>query len=307
MNDSTSVDAASHATIFRQPDRDGFVSSLSRRGFHRVAYVEWGDPASDRVAICVHGLSRQGRDFDVLAAAMADQGWRVICPDLAGRGRSDWLKDPEEYTLPQYANDLMAVIARSGAATVDWVGTSLGGLVGMVLAGQRNSPIGRLVINDIGPYLPWQALNRLATSVRQAPRSYPSMEAVVQHLRTTLAPFGTLSDAEWWHLAEYSVRQEANGTWRKRADPEITAAFRPGLFFNLSLWSYWDAITCPVMVLRGVSSDLLLHSTAVEMGRRGPGAEVREIPNCGHAPALMDPAQVAMITEWLTSVPPDRH
>ena len=289
-----------------RPDREGTVLGISRRGFHRLAYVEWGDPAAKRVAVCVHGLSRQGRDFDVLAATLADQGWRVICPDLAGRGRSDWLTDPEEYTLPQYAMDLTAIIARLGVESVDWIGTSLGGLIGMVLAGQARSPIGRMVINDIGPFLPWQALHRLAASVRGAPRSFPSLDAVVQHIRVTLAPFGTLTDAQWRHLARHSAIQEPDGTWRKRCDPDISAAFRPGLFFNLSLWTYWDAITCPALVLRGAASDLLLETTTHDMARRGPQAEVVEVPGCGHAPALMDPAQVAVIVEWLRSRPARR-
>ncbi|MGI4953868.1 MAG: alpha/beta fold hydrolase [Janthinobacterium lividum] len=307
MNHISSPAPTGADITFREPDRTGSIAGLSRRGFHRVAYVEWGDPAADRVAICVHGLSRQGRDFDVLAAAMADRGWRVICPDLVGRGRSGWLGNPDDYNLPQYAADMAALIARSGATTVDWVGTSLGGLIGMVLAGQPNSPIGRLVINDIGPFLPWQALSRLASTVRNAPKVFPTLSAMEQHLRTTLAPFGNLSDAEWHHLVEHGAVQEPGGAWRKRADPEITAAFRPGLFFNLSLWTYWDAITCPTLVLRGETSDLLLPSTAKDMQRRGPEAELVEIPGCGHAPALMEPSQVSLITDWLDSVPPDRH
>lgn len=235
------------------PDRDGWVSSISKRGFHRIAYVEWGDPASERVAVCVHGLSRQGRDFDVLASAMARQGWRVICPDLVGRGRSGWLREPQEYNLPQYAMDLTAVIARLGVAKVDWIGTSLGGLIGMVLAGQENSPIRKLVVNDVGPFLPWQALHRLANLVRNAPRTFPDLASATNHHRTVLAPFGHLTDGEWEHLARHSMIEAGGGGWRKRADPEITAAFRPGLFFNLSLWSYWDAIRCPALVLRGAA------------------------------------------------------
>lgn len=281
------------------PDRDGWVSSISKRGFHQVAYVEWGDPASERVAVCVHGLSRQGRDFDVLASAMARQGWRVICPDLVGRGRSGWLRDPQEYNLPQYAMDLTAVIARLGVAKVDWIGTSLGGLIGMVLAGQENSPIRKLVVNDVGPFLPWQALHRLANLVRNAPRTFPDLASATNHHRTVLAPFGHLTDGEWEHLARHSMIEAGGGGWRKRADPEITAAFRPGLFFNLSLWSYWDAIRCPALVLRGADSDLLLPSTAKDMTRRGPRADLIEFPRCGHAPALMDKLQVGTVIDWL--------
>ncbi len=282
-----------------RPDRDGWVSSVSKRGFHRIAYVEWGDPASERVAVCVHGLSRQGRDFDVLASAMAGQGWRVICPDLVGRGRSGWLRDPQEYNLPQYAMDLTVLIARLGVATVDWIGTSLGGLIGMVLAGQENSPIRRLVVNDVGPFLPWQALHRLANSVRNAPRVFPDLAAATSHHRAALAPFGQLRDSEWEHLAWHGLIEAEGGGWRKRADPEITAAFRPGLFFNLSLWTYWDAIRCPTLVLRGADSDLLLPSTARDMTRRGPRADLVEFPNCGHAPALMDAQQVGTVINWL--------
>ena len=285
----------------RQPDRHGSVLGVSKHGFHRIAYVEWGDPDAARVALCVHGLSRQGRDFDRLAAALADRGWRVVCPDLPGRGRSDWLANPEDYNLPQYVMDMTVVIAAIGAAEIDWIGTSLGGLVGMVVAGQQRSPVPRLVINDVGPFLPWQALHRLATSVRNAPRQFPELEAAVAYYRRELAPFGDLSDDEWLHLTRYNVAPNADGSWRKLADPEIAAAFRPGWFFNLSLWTYWDAIACPTLVLRGAASDLLLSSTAAEMSRRGPRADIVEIPGCGHAPALLGADQIDIIVNWLAT------
>jgi pimeloyl-ACP methyl ester carboxylesterase len=289
------------------PDRDGHLLGISQQGFHRIAYVEWGNPRSDRVAVCVHGLSRQGRDFDVLAAALASQGWRVVCPDLVGRGRSDWLADPEEYTLPQYAMDMTALIARLGVASVDWIGTSLGGLIGMVIAGQRDAPIRRLVVNDIGPFLPWKALDRLSIAVRDAQRSFASIDDAVARYRKVLAPFGHLSDDEWRHLARHSLIEDAAGDWRLRFDPAITAAFRPGWYFNLSLWSYWDTITCPTLALRGAESDLLLPATAEEMTRRGPKATIVEILGCGHAPALMDDAQIDAVTDWLHATEADRR
>ncbi len=285
--------------VFPQPDRAGSVLSVSKNGFHRVAYVEWGDPASERVALCVHGLSRQGRDFDLLAAHLASQGWRVICPDLVGRGKSDWLRDPEEYNLPQYSIDMTVLIARLGVRKVTWIGTSLGGLIGMVVAGQADTPVAKLVINDIGPYLPWQALHRLASSVRTSPHRFPSYAAALAFYRQSLAPFGQLSDAEWDHLARHNVEELADGSYRKYADPEITAAFKPGWYFNLSLWSMWDAIKCPVYGLRGVASDLLPASISAEMGRRGPRAVMVDVAGCGHAPALMDDDQIALITGWL--------
>ena len=281
------------------PDREGSWLGISRRGFHRLAYVEWGDPAAERVALCVHGLSRQGRDFDHLAAALAGRGWRVVCPDLVGRGRSDWLRDPDEYTLPQYAMDMTGLIARLNVPRVDWVGTSLGGLIGMVLAGQAKSPVARLVVNDIGPYLPWSALHRLANTVRTAPHHFPSLEAATAYFRGSLAPFGPLDDAHWHHLARHSVVEAPEGGWRKLFDPDIIASFRSGLFFNLSLWNYWDAITCPTLLLRGVHSDLLLASTAHEMQRRGPRPDLIEFSGVGHAPALMDPAQIEVVASWL--------
>jgi pimeloyl-ACP methyl ester carboxylesterase len=219
------------------PDREGSVFGISQHGFHRIAYVEWGDPRSKRVAMCVHGLSRQGRDFDCLAAALAAQGWRVICPDLVGRGRSDWLRDSEEYTLPQYAMDMTALIARLGVESVDWIGTSLGGLVGMVMAGAPRSPVRRLVVNDIGPFLPWQALHALADAVREAPRTFASLDVAVVYYRRRMAPFGHLSDDEWLHLARHSLTENEDGTWRVLSDPAITAAFRPGWYFNLTLWN----------------------------------------------------------------------
>lgn len=284
---------------FPQPDRAGSVLSVSKNGFHRVAYVEWGDPASERVALCVHGLSRQGRDFDRLAAHLAARGWRVICPDLVGRGQSDWLRDPEEYNLPQYTVDMAVLIARLGVTKVTWIGTSLGGLIGMVVAGQADTPVSKLIVNDIGPFLPWQALHRLASSVRNSPTTFTSFPAAIAFYRQSLAPFGNLSDDEWDHLARYNVAVLPDGSCRKFADPEITAAFKPGWYFNLSLWSTWDSIRCPVYGLRGTESDLLSPAIANEMSRRGPRAEIVDIPDCGHAPALMADDQIALITGWL--------
>lgn len=285
--------------ITRAPDRRGFVTGISKHGFHRIAYVEWGDPATPRVAICVHGLTRQGRDFDPLAAALADRGWRVICPDLVGRGQSGWLRHPEEYALPQYAMDMTTLIARAGVEKVSWIGTSLGGLIGMVMAGQERSPVERLVINDIGPFLPWQAMMRIGNDIRNAPTSFASYDSAVALYRKVLAPFGKLSDPEWDHLVRHSVRRDPDGKWRALCDPGIAAVFRPVFLYNLSLWSYWDAISCPTLVLRGAESDLLLRSTASEMTRRGPRADLVEFADCGHAPALLDRQQIDVVADWL--------
>ena len=281
-----------------EPRQAAFVG-ISTRGFHRIAYTEWGEPSSPRVVVCVHGLSRQGRDFDRLAVALARDGYRVLCPDLVGRGRSDRLRNPDEYALPQYCMDMTALVARSGVASVDWIGTSLGGLISMVLAGQAASPVRRLVVNDIGPFMPWSALHRLGSNLRSAPADFADFAAAEAYYRTVLAPFGELGDAEWRHLTEHSVERGPDGRYRMLCVPMFARAFRTGLLYNLSLWRYWDGIRCPTLVLRGEPSDLLLEGTAAEMARRNPRAEVVEIPGCGHAPSLLDADQIAIIVGWL--------
>lgn len=279
--------------------RHGFVLGMSKKSFHKIAYTEWGPAQSKRVVVCVHGLSRQGRDFDHLAVALAAQGYRVVCPDLPGRGRSDWLKDPEEYGLPQYCNDLTVLLAKVGAEQVDWVGTSLGGLIGIVMAGMARSPVKRLVVNDVGAYLPWSALYRIGSYLRQAPKEFADLAAADSYFRSTLAPFGALSDEAWAHLTAHSIEPMANGRYRMLCDPGIAQAFRGSLFYNLSLWRYWDVITCPTLLLRGAASDLLQRDTAMEMTKRGPRATLVEIEGVGHAPALLDADQIRIVTDWL--------
>lgn len=281
------------------PFRTGHVLSVARQHFHRIAYTEWGSPEAERVVLCVHGLTRQGRDFDPLAARLAGQGYRVVCPDLVGRGRSGRLHNADDYALPQYVVDMTVLLARLGAAQVDWVGTSLGGLTGMVMAGMADSPIRSLLINDIGPFVPWAALRRIGDYLQVAPKDLPSLEAAEAYLRDILAPFGSLTDAQWRHLTEHSVTTGPEGGLRLHYDPGIAEAFRLGRVYNVSLWSYWDAITCPTLVLRGESSDLLPAGTARDMTRRGPKAELVEIPGCGHAPALLDEEQIALVADWL--------
>ncbi|MBV9656253.1 MAG: alpha/beta fold hydrolase, partial [Acetobacteraceae bacterium] len=226
--------------------RQDSVLSLSRQGFHRVAYTEWGDPASAKVVFCVHGLTRQGRDFDPLAMALARRGYRVFCPDLVGRGRSDWLRDPDDYALPQYATDMTVLLARTGVKSVNWIGTSLGALVGMVVASQSASPVRRMVVNDIGPFVPHTALHRLGLNLRAMPKRLANYEAAEAYFRDVLAPFGELDDAGWRLLTEHSIRRQEDGSYRMLCDPGIARAFRPALFYNVSMWRHWDAIEAPV-------------------------------------------------------------
>jgi pimeloyl-ACP methyl ester carboxylesterase len=266
-----------------------------------MSYTEWGAPSAERVAICVHGLTRQGRDFDALAVALGGCAYRVICPDLVGRGRSDWLAHPEDYEMPQYVGDMVTLLARSGAREIDFIGTSLGGMIGIHLAALAGAPIRRLVVNDIGPFLPWQALDRIATYLQRLPKSsFPNWSAVEAYFREILAPYGALGEQERLHLAQHSVQRDEAGGYRLRVDPAIERTFRPVKFWNVTMWEYWDAIRCPVLILRGAHSDLLTREVAKAMTRRGPKATLVEFPDCGHAPALLNDRQTGAVVRWLT-------
>ena len=287
-----------------QPERSGHVLGLSMSGFHETTYVEWGPADAEHVVVCVHGLTRQGRDFDHLAAHLAARGVRVVCPDLVGRGRSGWLRDPKNYTIPQYCSDMNALIARTGAAKVDWVGTSLGGLIGLGLAGFAGHPIRRLIINDIGPTIPADGLLRIGRYVAAMPSGFASLEETEAYLREVLAPFGSLSDDHWRHLARHSVRfDEAEGRHVTLCDPGIVQAFYAPERASAHLWSYWDAIDVPTLVVRGADSDLLPSYLAREMTRRNPNAILHDVPGCGHAPTLSTPDQIETVAAFLLNDP----
>jgi pimeloyl-ACP methyl ester carboxylesterase len=276
--------------------RDESVRSIGRHGYHRIAFRDWGDPAAP-IVFCVHGLSRNSRDFDPLARVLASNR-RVVCPDIVGRGHSDWLADPSDYHLIQYNLDMMVLAARVGAESFDWIGTSLGGLMGIVLAGVPNSPIRRLVINDIAPEVPTVALQRLALYLG-ADRRFPDMKAVEGHLRETLAPFGPMTDADWRRMAETSVRASGDG-YRLAYDPGIAHNFRRfWLPIHANLWRYWDQITCPVLILRGTESDFLTTLLLERMLRRLPHAEVVEFDGVGHTPTLNATKQITPVVNWL--------
>lgn len=278
--------------------KTGSFLGLGVHGFHRVAYVEWGEASAPRTVLCVHGLTRNGRDFDRLASVLA-QRWRVACPDIVGRGRSDWLPDPAGYGYPQYLADMNALIARLDVASVDWIGTSMGGLIGMMLAALPNSPIRRLVLNDVGPFIPRAALERIALYVGLNP-TFDSVGELETHLRKVHEPFGPLTDSDWRHLALQGYRRLDDGQFGLAYDPGIANAFK-GKIADVDLWPVWDAIACPVLVLRGARSDLLLAETAAEMSRRGPQAKVVEIAEAGHAPGLMSTDQINLLRDWLAS------
>jgi pimeloyl-ACP methyl ester carboxylesterase len=265
-------------------------------GDYSLSYAQWGSPGAARTIICVHGLTRNGRDFDHLAAVLQDQA-RVICPDMVGRGLSDPLGNPEYYALPTYVAHMLQMLDKLSLGEVDWVGTSMGGLIGMGVAAS-GAPIRRLVLNDIGPFITKTALERINLYLG-ASLSFATLEALEAHLREIHAGFGPLSDAEWRHLAEHSASRREDGTFRLSYDQRLGEPMKRGPIEDVDLWPVWDQIHCPVLVLRGTESDLLLAETAAEMTRRGPGAEVIEINGTGHAPALMAKDQIAIVRDWL--------
>jgi pimeloyl-ACP methyl ester carboxylesterase len=278
--------------------RQRYVKCASPRGLHWIAYREWGDPDNARVLVCVHGLTRCARDFDALAAKLCDR-YRVVCPDVAGRGESEWLADPMLYQLPQYLSDMVTLIARLDVEQVEWLGTSMGGLIGMALAALPGTPVTRLVVNDAGPVIAKASLERLAAYVGMAP-AFPDLATAEQYVRAVSATFGPHSDAEWRFLTEVVVRENPDGSLRMHYDPKLAEPFRKNMpEKDMELWALWDAIRCPTLVLRGAQSDLLTRETCAQMHGRGPKAKVVEIPGVGHAPTLMHADQIRIVEEFL--------
>ena len=281
--------------------REGTVQCVSETGFHRMAYVEWGDPANRDVLLCVHGLTRCGRDFDELARAMSDR-YRVVCPDIVGRGRSDWLTNKHLYAPAQYCADIVALLARLEAETLHWVGTSMGGLIGMVMAALPGSPLRRLVLNDAGPVFSAASLARIGETLGKAPR-FDSLAQAEAFVRFVSQPFGPLTDAQWHHLTVHTVRQADDGKFDFRYDPGLAVTFQDNLAAtggkDLELWPVYEAIRCPTLLLRGAESDVLSRDVAAAMSQRGPRAQLIEFAGIGHAPVLMEADQIAPIREFL--------
>lgn len=273
------------------------VLGLGASAVHRLAYVAWGSHENPDLLFCAHGLTRTGRDFDYVAAALEDR-YQIVCPDVLGRGASDWSDDSADYNNLQYVADALVVFARTGGESMDWLGTSMGGLMGMILASLPGTPVKRLILNDIGPVVPKAALERIGEYVGGDPR-FDDIDAAEQYYRTVHAPFGKLSDEQWRHLTRHSVRRADDGGYALGYDPKIAEAFKALPDQDIEMWDIWDRIEAPVLVLRGVESDLLLPGVAEAMTKRGPKAELIEFPDCGHAPALMDPAQIAVVRDWL--------
>jgi len=278
------------------------VRCLSPSGLHTVAYKEWGDPHNTKVLVCVHGLTRVSGDFDTLAKALCGE-YRVICPDIAGRGMSEWLRNPVDYDIPQYVSDMVSLLAQVHADTVDWVGTSMGGLIGIGLAAKPGHPIRKLVLNDIGPGMESGALVRIADYVGQ-PLLFPTLQAGVEYIRSIAGAFGPHTDEEWQKLAEDVLVQTKDGQWTRHHDLAMAPSFKRVYDTEVhktqeQTWKEYDAITCPTLLIRGGDSLLLSREVAQQMTQRGPKAKLVEFAGIGHAPSLMKPDQIAVIADFL--------
>ena len=274
------------------------LACLGPSGFHQLGYREWTGSLGVPTLVCAHGLVRNARDFDAIADALSAH-YRVVCPDMPGRGKSEWLTVAAEYGYPLYVADCAALIARLDVESADWLGTSMGGLIGMMLAAQSGNPIRRLVINDIGPFVSKVGLERIRGYVGLDP-TFASLEALEAALRANYKTFGPLTDVQWRKMAQDSAREKPGG-FGFAYDPRIGDAFKQGPLEDVDMWPVWDKIRCPTLVLRGADSDLLTREAAEEMTRRGPKAKLAQFAGIGHAPALLGEDQISVVRDFLLS------
>jgi len=275
---------------------------MSPSGLHKMTYKEWGDPKNPRVLVCVHGVTRVSDDFDNMAMALCDQ-YRVVCPDVVGRGRSDWLRDPQHYQVPQYVSDMVTLLARLDAETVHWFGTSMGGLIGMGLASMKDSPIRKLVLNDVGPVINPEAIARIGDYVGKDVR-FATFDEAARYVKDISLPFGPHTDDEWRKLAVDVLKQDKDAQWILHYDPGLAVPIKattPEMMqrAEVMLWMAYDAIACPTLLVRGAESDLLKHEVAQAMAARGPKAKLVEIPGVGHAPTFQHADQITIVREFL--------
>lgn len=263
-----------------------------------MAYTEWGDPANPRVVVCVHGLTRNGRDFDRLAAALAP-AFRVVCPDIVGRGKSDRLPFYQGYQFPQYVADCITLLARLDVEQVAWVGTSMGGLIGMMIAAMNDTPIDRIVFNDVGPDIARAGLERIA-SYAGLSTDFRDFEEAVDYIEKVSGSFGPHSRDDWRELTRHVVVQK-DGRWALHYDPGIGQATRDAMAQPKApdLWPLWNLLKLPTLVLRGAESDILESATAQRMTAEGPRARLIEFAGVGHAPSLLPADQIAAILDFL--------
>jgi pimeloyl-ACP methyl ester carboxylesterase len=295
--------------------KQNFVLCASSEGYHRVAYTEWGEsnPSSSAV-ICVHGLTRNSRDFDTLAKFLSSHGHHVFCPDVVGRGDSSWLKNPHHYTFERYITDMNVLISRTHATQIDWIGTSMGGIIGMMMASLPHTPIRRLILNDVGPQIPIHELWRMSKYLAKN-LEFTSKNQAKEYFKVIYSEFGILTEEQWEQLTEHSVSERLPGIYISKFDPGIHEAklkwqamkelfYNPhkaleGIILDVDLWSYWQNIKCPVLVIRGHQSHLLLPEHIRKMKRTHSRVDVYEVEDAGHAPALLELTQLEKITDWL--------
>lgn len=286
--------------LTRTAPRQRSLKSLTPHGFHRVVWHEWGAADNPRVVVCVHGLTRTGRDFDVLGEALA-KTHRVLAVDMPGRGSSEWLPAKSDYVYTTYLATLTALVAAAGVTAVDWVGTSMGGLLGIVMAAQPGTPVARLVVNDVGPAIEPGALARIGAYVGADP-TFATEAALLAYVRE-ISPFGPHDDAQWDHLVRTTTSRRPDGRYGFVYDPGIAVPFRSATK-GADLWPLWDAIDCPTLLLRGADSDLLSASTARAMAQRGPRPRLVEFAGVGHAPTLLPADQVRTVVDFLREASP---
>jgi pimeloyl-ACP methyl ester carboxylesterase len=287
--------------------RQALVQCLDSRGLHRMAYWEWGDAANPKVLVCVHGLTRQRVEVAALARSMCDE-YRVVCPDVVGRGQSDWLADPAGYTIPHYVADMVTLLARLDAQVVDWLGTSMGGLIGLGLASLSGSPLRALVLNDVGPVVQPKALERIGTYVGQV-GFWETLDEAADAAWTLSQGFGPHSREQWLALTAPQLKpatKDGKPGFTQRCDPGIAVPFRAltpqiAAAGEAMLWHSYDRLQCRTLLLRGAESDLLSHETALAMTQRGPRAELHEFAGVGHAPTLVQPEQIEVVRRFLLS------
>ena len=286
-----------------------YVPCADAHGGHRMAYWQWGAPDAAHTIVCAHGLSRQGRDFDVLAQALlarSPQPLRVVCPDVAGRGQSDWLKDPQGYQLPSYTADMLALLVHLQPATLDWLGTSMGGLIGMAVCAHAQTvgaTVRRLVLNDVGPTIQWEALARIGTYLGKA-QTFDTLQQAADAMWAISQSFGPHTPAQWLELSRHMVKATPDGRVALHYDPAIAVPFGAvtqeiAAQGEAQLWQLYDSLTANTLLLRGANSDLLSPATAQAMTQRGPKARLVEFAGVGHAPTLIAPDQVDAVASFL--------
>jgi pimeloyl-ACP methyl ester carboxylesterase len=281
---------------------------MTSAGELTIRYQDWQGPTDANkpahTLMCVHGLTRNGRDFDYLAKALSSQ-MRVVCPDMPGRGNSDWLKHGKDYDFPLYLEVVNALYTHLNVPIIDYLGTSMGGIIGMHWCAEKYPPIRRLVLNDVGPVLSKVALKRIAKYTGNDPL-FDSVADLEKYLRSVMGGWGRLTDEQWSHLTTYSARKRGD-KYGLAYDPKIgdkmkIARYLPlWMLWDITMWDTYDAIRRPTLLIRGAHSDLLLRKTAEEMLTRGPKPQLFEVPDAGHAPALMNSFQIDAVRDFLTA------